>query len=107
MLDQVLADVRALPAETRRRIAERVATQEAAPEVVTAVPLDPAKASGFANRLGEALGGVTKAAFRVDPSLIAGVEIRFPFTILRRTWAESLQRIEAELIHDDHAAPIA
>lgn len=104
MLDRACDDVRALPADARQQIAARLTADDAKLEVVTAEPLDTATAAGFGARLADALGGPAVSTFRVDPALIAGVEIHFPFTILRRSWAESLQRIEAELTHDDPAS---
>jgi F-type H+-transporting ATPase subunit b len=105
MLDQICEDVGALPAETRRRMAERLTDRQDTPQVVTATPLDAAAAARFTERLGAALGAPASPAFQVDPALIVGVELRFPFTILRRTWADSLRRIEAGLTDD--AAPVA
>jgi F-type H+-transporting ATPase subunit b len=104
MLDRMCEDVRALPADTKQQIAGRLTGHDATLEVVTAEALDAAAAKDFGARLSTALGAPADPSFRVDAALIAGVEIHFPFTILRRTWAESLQRIEAELTHDDHAS---
>lgn len=104
MLDRVCDDVRALPADAKQQIAARLAADKAGVEVVTAEPLDAAAESGFGARLTTALGAPADPTFRVDPALVAGLEIHFPFTILRRSWADSLQRIEAELTHDDHAS---
>jgi len=103
MLDRICQDVRALPAETKTHIAARLAADDGSLEVVTSSPMDAASATDFGARLREALGAEADPTFRVDPALIAGVEIHFPFTVLRRSWADSLERIEAELTHDDHA----
>jgi F-type H+-transporting ATPase subunit b len=107
LLDLVCDDVRSLPAETRKRIAERAATDGETLEVVTAAPLAKPAATRFGKSLSAALGAPATAKFRVDKTLIAGVEVRFPFTILRRSWSEDLKRIQAELIDDDHATKVA
>jgi|WetSurMetagenome_2_1015567.scaffolds.fasta_scaffold121891_2 F-type H+-transporting ATPase subunit b len=106
-LGKICDDVRALPAETRQRIVQRLAADGRALEVVTAFPLDEPTAKRFSETLAAALGAPAPPIFRVDPSLIAGVEVHFPFTILRRTWAEDLARIESELLHDDRAPKLA
>lgn len=107
LLDLVCEDVKSLPADSKQHIAERVAANERTPEVVTAVALDKRTAERFGERLSAALGAPTMPVFRVDPTLIAGVEVRFPFTILRRSWSEDLKRIEAELKNDDGATKVA
>ena len=106
-LDLVCDDVKALPAESRNHIATRVAADKEALEVVTATPLDKRTATRFGARLSAALGAPVAAKFRVDRALIAGVEVHFPFTILRRSWSEDLKRIGAELNDDDHATKVA
>ena len=108
MLDLVCDDVGRCPPNSRKQIAERVAADGTTLEMVTAAPLEHAKRPrGSAKSLSSALGAPAKPTFRVDNALIAGVEIHFPFTILRRSWSEDLKRIEAELNDDDHAAQVA
>ncbi|HXQ47919.1 MAG TPA: F0F1 ATP synthase subunit delta [Caulobacteraceae bacterium] len=105
LLDRVCNDVKSLPADSKKHIAERVAAETL--EVVTATPLDKRAAKRFGESLGAALGAPATPKFRVDKALIAGVEVHFPFTILRRSWSEDLKRIEAELNDDDHATKVA
>lgn len=100
-------DVKAMPADAKKHVVERVETRDQTPEVVTATPLDARTAKRFTTQLAKALGAPASPVFRVDPSLLAGVEVHFPFTILRRSWSEDLKRIETELIHDDRAANVA
>jgi F-type H+-transporting ATPase subunit b len=107
LLDLVCDDVKALPADSKKHIAERVAADNRTLEVVTATPLDKPTAARFGQSLSAALGFPATPKFRVDKALIAGVEVRFPFTILRRSWSEDLKRIEAELNDDDHATNLA
>jgi F-type H+-transporting ATPase subunit b len=101
MHERVCDDLAALPPDARRRIAESLAPPAPPPQVVTAAPIDGAAQAGLSARLSEALGSPVNPGFRVDPALIAGVELHFPLTVLRRAWSEDLKRIEAELIHDD------
>jgi len=107
MLDEVCEDVKRLDDEAKRGIAARTGSTSGGVEVVTAAPLDPEAARAFTERLGQALGAPVTPSFQTDPALIAGVEVRFPFTILRRSWSEDLRRIQAELDDDDHAQTVA
>jgi F-type H+-transporting ATPase subunit b len=106
LLDRVLADVRDLPDEAKRGVVERLGAKDAALVVTTAVALDQAEAERFSQRLSEILGATAEPAFQVDPALIAGVEIRFPFTVVRRAWADSLSRMETEIADDEPAADL-
>lgn len=107
MLERVCEDVKALDGEAKRGIAARAGAASASVEVVTATPLDPKAAQVFIKQFGQALGAPVTPSFRVDPELIAGVEVHFPFTILRRSWSEDLRRIQAELDDDDQAQTVA
>jgi F-type H+-transporting ATPase subunit b len=107
LLDLVCEDIKSMPAGSRKRIAERVAADKKTLQVVTAAALDKRTATRFGENLSAALGAPATATFRVDKALIAGVEVHFPFTILRRSWSEDLNRIEAELNDDDHATKVA
>jgi F-type H+-transporting ATPase subunit b len=107
LLDLVCDDVKSLPAESKQHIAERVAARDRTPEVVTASPLDERSAKRFSEHLAKALGAPASPVFRVDSNLLAGVEVHFPFTILRRSWSEDLKRIEAELNNDDRDTKVA
>lgn len=103
MIDLMGQDIRALSPETARRIAERLTGGGVHVSVVSAAPIDEAGTRRLADLLGRTLGTPCAPIFRVDPALIAGVEVHFPFTILRRTWADSLRRIEDGLSDADHA----
>lgn len=107
MLDRLCEDVAALPAESKQHIVERLTANGDGPRVVTAEALDARAAKRFTERLGKALGAPVKPKFKVDAGLLAGVEVHFPFTILRRSWSEDLKRIEAEIVDDDHAQKVA
>lgn len=107
MLELVCGDVRSLSADAKRQIRERVSVDDGPVEVVTGTPVGERARKRFTESLAKALGGPLSPAFRVDPNLIAGVEVHFPFTIMRRSWSEDLTRIESELAHDDRAANVA
>jgi F-type H+-transporting ATPase subunit b len=107
LLDLVCDDVKALPADAKQHIVERVAARDKTPEVITAAPLNERAAKQFSEHLAKALGAPASPVFKVDPNLLAGVEVHFPFTILRRSWSEDLKRIETELNNDDRATKVA
>jgi len=107
MLDLICGDVESLPADAKRQIGERLAAGDGVVKVITAAPLDEHAARRFTDSLVKALGASTDLALQVDPDLIAGVEVHFPFTVLRRSWSEDLKRIQSELAHDDRAANVA
>jgi F-type H+-transporting ATPase subunit b len=107
MLELVVEDLRAMPAEAKQRIRERLAAPASPVEVVTASPLSASAARSFTSQLAELVGAPVTPSFRVDQGLLAGVEVHFLFTVLRRTWSDELQRIEAELKHDDAAQTLA
>ncbi|MEK0083942.1 F0F1 ATP synthase subunit delta [Benzoatithermus flavus] len=96
-LDGLQRAVAGLPEATRAGLAGEPV------ELVTAAPLGEAEAQRAAALLAEALGrdGV-RLSFRVDPDLIAGVELRAPHLVVRNNWAADLERIETELTGDDH-----
>ncbi|HWA63220.1 MAG TPA: F0F1 ATP synthase subunit delta [Caulobacteraceae bacterium] len=102
-IEAVCADVAALSAEQRGRIAERLNALDRKPRIVTAAALDPGQQAALAARLADLLGPTPAPEFQVDDTLIAGVEIHFPYTILRRSLASDLARIEAEILNDRHA----
>jgi len=100
---RVCGDLRDMPAEARAGVAERLAGAGRGLKVVTAAPLDGPGQAALTEKLAAALGASVRPEFDVDPGLIVGVEVHFPFTILRRTWAADLQRLSSELAHDDGA----
>jgi len=92
-------DLAALPQAERALLA-------AAPdrlEVVTAAALDAAGKAAVISALTRALGGPPAPAFRVDPDLLGGIELRGPHTRIRNSWRSDLDRIAGELAaeHED------
>ena len=99
-LDELVHEVAAVRAEIRSRL---TAPNEPL-DLVTAVELDAAAQVQLRDRLAAALGTAPDLRFRSDPSLIAGVELTGPNSLLRHSWKADLERIARELIQDDHDA---
>jgi F-type H+-transporting ATPase subunit b len=66
-------------------------------EAISSRPLDTATRERFEQWLTSLAGEHVTATYRVDPSLIAGVELRLPAGVWRSHWRASLERIRAEL----------
>lgn len=64
--------------------------------VVTASPLAPATAEAWGKDLRGLLGEATNVSFKVNPELIAGVELNFPAAILRFSWRSALAALRSE-----------
>jgi F-type H+-transporting ATPase subunit b len=95
-LDRLVAPLQSLGEPERRELVGQLA-DGAALQLVTAEPLEPAAREALRKQLQAALGADTVLEFAEDPKLIAGAELHFPHTILRHSWRDSLEEIEAEL----------
>jgi F-type H+-transporting ATPase subunit b len=93
----------ALPAEELRALAR----PGEAVEVVTAAPLDAASQAACREMLGRRLGNGVELRFGVDPSLIAGVELRSGHARLRNNWQADLDRLAQGLSRDDEQLAVA
>jgi F-type H+-transporting ATPase subunit b len=69
-------------------------------EVVTAVPLSNEEMEHVRVALTAAFGLQLPLAFRTEPTLLAGIELRSPNTILRNCWRADLDQIRKELDRD-------
>jgi F-type H+-transporting ATPase subunit b len=76
-------------------------------EVVTAARLDDQTQAACRDMLGRYLEGTPTLHFAVDPSLIAGVELRGPHGTLRNNWRADLDHIAQELSRDDEQRAVA
>lgn len=94
-LDWALAAIRALPAATRQAV---TATSELL-EATSATPLDLDTQKRISQAIGEAFGAPMVLAFKTDPGLIAGLEIRTGHLVVSNSWRADLTRILAELAH--------
>lgn len=73
-------------------------------EVVSAEALDEPARATVRGALGRVFGREPSIAFHVDPTLIAGVELRLPHRVIRNHWAADLEHVREQLQRDDHPA---
>ena len=66
-------------------------------QLVTAVPLAPARRDVVAERLHRTLGDRADITFIEDAGLIAGAEIHLPTAVVRQSWRQQLTLAEREL----------
>jgi F-type H+-transporting ATPase subunit b len=95
-LDWALAAIRALPATARQVAPGTSITLEA----TSATPLDPAEQKRAIQLIGDAFGAPVDIAFKTDPDLIAGLEIRADHLVVSNSWRADLTHILAKLAHD-------
>ncbi|HLN07638.1 MAG TPA: ATPase [Xanthobacteraceae bacterium] len=96
-LEWLVQEIRTLP----RAVRDAELASGAALEAISATPLDPADQERCRVLIGEALGAHPQIAFRTDPGLIAGLELRGPRLVVSNSWRADLTRILADLAHDD------
>jgi F-type H+-transporting ATPase subunit b len=94
--DWLLGEIRKLPASVRSAIAANGAALEA----VSATPIETAERARYRRLIGEAFGAHPEISFRVDPALIAGVELHAPHLVVNNSWRADLANILADLEHD-------
>jgi F-type H+-transporting ATPase subunit b len=70
-------------------------------EVVSATALNESEQAACASVLTKRLGLASAPRFRVDPALLAGVELHGGAAVLRHSWQAELERIAQELSRDD------
>ena len=66
-------------------------------EIATALPLSSAEQGKVSAILARRLTPLPPLRFRVDPSLIAGIELRGSHCVVRNSWRADLERIAQEL----------
>jgi F-type H+-transporting ATPase subunit b len=96
-LDWLLKEVRDLPEPARQTAVANGANLE----VVSATVLDPADQGRYRGLIGVAFGAQPQIAFRTDPALIIGLELRGPHLSVSNSWRADLSKILAELLHDN------
>jgi F-type H+-transporting ATPase subunit b len=101
-VEEICRGVRALSSEARENLASTAATDHPI-EVVAATPLSGEETRYVGAALNEAVGRELSIAFRSDPAIIAGIELRGKNTIIRNSWRADLDRIRRELSRDEHA----
>jgi F-type H+-transporting ATPase subunit b len=97
MLHALVEKIAAMPEAERNRLA----SPGAMAQIVTAASLDEAEQAACRVMLSNVLGEPTDLQFSVDPTLIAGIELRLPHALIRNSWRADLERIQQELCSDD------
>jgi len=95
-LDWLLKAIRALPQPTRQAMAANGVSLEA----ISAMPLDPNDQAHYRMLICEAFAARPQIAFKADPDLIAGLELRSPQLVISNSWRADLSQILADLTHD-------
>ena len=95
-LEGALSAIRALPPATRQAVARSSVPLEA----TSATQLDPAEQARVTKWIGEAFGAPVSLVYKIDPALIAGLEIGAEHLVVSNSWRADLAQILAELAHD-------
>lgn len=95
-LEGLLSAIKALPDVARQATGASGATVD----VSSATPIPPTDQDRCRREIGEALGGSPQIVFRVDPALIAGLELRGPNLVVTNSWRADLTQITADLTYD-------
>jgi len=95
-LDWLLREIRHLPENVRNA----VAANGVALEATSAIPIEVADRERYRKLIGEAFGACPQITFKVDPALIAGLELRGPHLVVANSWRADLSKILADLAHD-------
>jgi F-type H+-transporting ATPase subunit b len=96
-LDWLLKEIKALPDPVRGAMAAESVVLEA----ISAQPIDPSDQERYRKSIREAFGAHPQIAFKVDPALIAGLELRGPHLVVNNSWRADLDKILADLAHDN------
>jgi F-type H+-transporting ATPase subunit b len=91
-LDGLVAAIRALPDEKRGDVASHGTL-----EIVSAAPLSPDELATARGRVAEALSRAADFGFAVDPTLIAGLELRGAHLVVANNWRADLDRLKTEI----------
>ena len=95
-LDWLLKEIRALPDPARQAAGMEGVVLEA----ISAAALDPADQEHYRDAIRAAFGTRPQITFKVDPALIAGLELRGPTLVVSNSWQADLTHILADLAHD-------
>ena len=94
-LDWLVASIQAMPAEVLQAV-----TADGAPlEALSATALDPAQQERTGALIGKAFGIRPQITFKVDPALIAGLELHGQHFTVGNSWRADLGIILADLTH--------
>jgi F-type H+-transporting ATPase subunit b len=104
LAERALRMLEEMPHEERERMAVDLGANSTL-EVAIAAPLSSDAAAQCRKRIAAALGRDLAIDFAVDSELIAGIELRFPHSVLNCSWKQSLaQALNALLESDGNAA---
>jgi F-type H+-transporting ATPase subunit b len=98
-LDGLVKEIQALPEAARRAATADGVTLEA----ISATPIEAAEQARYREVMDEAFGASPQLVFKVEPALVAGLELRGPHFVVSNSWRADLARILEELSHDDQA----
>ena len=98
-LDWLLREIRNLPDPVRNAVAANGVTLEA----ISATPIEPADQEHYCTLIGNAFGVRPQISFKVDPALIAGLELHGPHLVINNSWRADLANILADLAHDNRS----
>jgi F-type H+-transporting ATPase subunit b len=100
-LGWLIREIRMLPEPTRHAMA----ADGTGLDLISATPIDPADQEHYRQSIGAAFGACPSASlditFKVDPALIAGLELHGPHLVVNNSWRADLTKIVAELAHDE------
>lgn len=100
-LADACAAVEALAEPQRRALGDGV--DPVPVRLVAATPPSEAETTEAGERLKRALGRPAALTVETDPGLIAGVELHFPHSVVRRNWKQALTDAKEEVTRDDSA----
>jgi F-type H+-transporting ATPase subunit b len=98
-LDWLLREIRNLPDPVRNAVAANGVTLEA----ISATPIEPADQERYRTLIGNAFGVRPQISFKVDPALIAGLELNGPHLAINNSWRADLVNILADLANDNRS----
>lgn len=99
LLDDACAAVEALSGEQRHALVDGI--DPVPVRLIAAAALPEADAVRTRDRLAAALGRPVTLEPVEDPSLIAGVELHFSHSVVRRSWKQTLAEAKEEMTRDD------
>ncbi|MBR0965624.1 hypothetical protein JQ554_15125 [Bradyrhizobium diazoefficiens] len=88
-----------LPAPVRNA----VATNGVILEAISATTIEPGDQERYRILIGEAFGTHPQISFKVDPALIAGLELHGPHLLIANSWRADLTKIRADLTNDERS----
>lgn len=93
MAQRLAKDIAALPPADRQALL----TDAAHLQMITAAALDASAQADIVAALTDALGIAPQLELRVDPSLLGGIELIGPHTLIRNSWRADLDRVAKDL----------